>query len=65
MEKYITKSLENLKLDYIDMYLIHGPFGFVEGDDILPKDENGKFLLDYETDHLSLWKVSTEILIFT
>lgn len=60
VEKYIKKSLENLKLDYLDMYLIHGPFGFVEGEEFFPKHEDGKFKLDYDIDHVSLWKAMEE-----
>lgn len=57
MEKYLKQSLKLLRLDYLDMYLIHAPFGMKEGDDVLPKDENGKILMDMNTDHVSLWKV--------
>lgn len=57
VEKYIKQSLEYLQLDYLDLYLIHAPFGMKEGDEILPKDENGEILMDMDTDHVSLWKV--------
>lgn len=56
VEKYLKKSLENLQLNYIDLYLIHAPFGMQEGDEILPKDKDGKILLDPTTDHVLLWK---------
>lgn len=56
VEKYLKKSLEDLKLDYLDMYLIHAPFGFVEGDELFPKDEEGKMKLDFDIDHVALWK---------
>lgn len=61
VEKYLKKSLEDLKLDYLDMYLIHGPFGFVESDEPFPKDEEGKLKLDFDIDHVSLWKVRIPI----
>ncbi len=57
VEKYLKASLENLQLDYIDLYLIHAPFAFKDGDDFFPKDEAGKLILDLTTDHVSLWKV--------
>lgn len=53
----IKKSLKNLQLDYLDMYLVHGPFSFIDGDEFLPKDENGKIIMDLDTDHVTLWKV--------
>lgn len=49
------KSLENLGLSYIDLYLVHWPFAFKEGDDLLPRDENGTLLLS-DTDYLETWK---------
>ncbi|XP_015112513.1 1,5-anhydro-D-fructose reductase [Diachasma alloeum] len=49
------KSLANLGLDYVDLYLIHWPFGFKEGDDLTPKDSNGKYLFS-DIDYLDTWK---------
>ncbi|XP_003696050.2 aldo-keto reductase family 1 member A1-B [Apis florea] len=49
------KSLENLGLSYVDLYLVHWPFAFKEGDDLLPRDENGTLLLS-DTDYLETWK---------
>lgn len=42
VEYACRKSLENLGLDYVDLYLMHSPLGFHHrGDDILtPKDAN-------------------------
>ena len=30
--KYLEESLKNLGLDYVDLYLIHGPFSMKEND---------------------------------
>lgn len=49
------KSLENLGLDYVDLYLIHFPIAFEEGTELYPKDSNGK-LLSTDTDYLETWK---------
>ncbi|XP_063983416.1 aldo-keto reductase family 1 member B1-like [Diachasmimorpha longicaudata] len=49
------KSLANLGLDYVDLYLIHWPFGFQEGDELMPKDSNGKLLFS-DIDFLDTWK---------
>jgi len=39
-------SLRKLRLDYIDLYLMHTPFAFRPGDDQDPRDENGKTIYD-------------------
>jgi diketogulonate reductase-like aldo/keto reductase len=59
VEKYITKSLKALQLDYVDLYLIHIPIGIQEkGDRLWPTDETGTIPIDKSTDHISLWKVT-------
>ncbi|RZF44473.1 hypothetical protein LSTR_LSTR002246 [Laodelphax striatellus] len=56
VEDYIKRSLSDLQLDYIDLYLIHHPVGFVNGEELIPKDENGMVKLDMTTDHVAIWK---------
>ncbi|KZC09285.1 Alcohol dehydrogenase [NADP(+)], partial [Dufourea novaeangliae] len=56
VEKWIQKSLEDLELEYLDLYLIHTPFGFEDaGEDLHPQDENGNIKLDKSTDHVKVW----------
>ncbi|KAF4517437.1 hypothetical protein B566_EDAN005046 [Ephemera danica] len=56
--KYLGRSLERLQLDYVDLYLVHVPFGYKERgeDEIHPRDEKGNMLIDTSTDHLAIWK---------
>jgi aldehyde reductase len=49
-------SLERLKLNYLDLYLIHTPFAFEPGDDLDPRDENGDVLYDRGVTLLDTWK---------
>lgn len=51
----LKQTLENLKLDYIDLYLIHWPFGLKEGGELFPKDDNGKFLYS-DSSYIETWK---------
>lgn len=62
---YARKSLENLQLDYLDLYLIHMPFTFKPGEtDIDPaKHADGTFVLE-DTDHVFVWKVSTSNVLY-
>lgn len=52
-------SLQNLGLDYIDMYLIHMPFAFLcDKTGLAPViNEDGSYKLDLDTDPVSVWKV--------
>ncbi|PSN46497.1 hypothetical protein C0J52_09047 [Blattella germanica] len=49
------KSLANLGLDYLDLYIIHSPNSLQEGDDLLPKDKDGNFLVT-DVDYVDTWK---------
>ncbi|XP_069619213.1 estradiol 17 beta-dehydrogenase 5-like [Ranitomeya imitator] len=51
----LEKSLKDLRLDYLDLYLIDNPFEFKPGDDLWPTDENGK-LIYHNTDIRDTWK---------
>jgi len=51
----LETSLKNLNTTYLDLYLIHWPFAFKEGDSLLPQDEKGDFLLSY-VDFVDTWK---------
>jgi diketogulonate reductase-like aldo/keto reductase len=48
-------SLRALRLDYLDLYLIHTPFAFRPGDDQDPRDESGKIVYDDGVTLLETW----------
>ncbi len=49
-------SLDRLRVDYLDLYLIHTPFAFQPGDEQDPRDQNGNVLYDREVTLLDTWK---------
>jgi len=49
-------SLKKLKLDYVDLYLIHTPFAFQPGDEQDPRDANGNVIYDKGVTLLDTWK---------
>lgn len=65
VNEFLQMSLNNLKLDYIDLYLIHFPVGFVGDDysDLFPKESSGKLKIDDANYPLSVWKVVAFLMI--
>lgn len=59
VEKCLRQSLEDLQLSYVDMYLIHTPFGVPETDGDFKRHANGDIVLDVDTNHIEIWKVHT------
>ncbi|XP_018426637.1 PREDICTED: aldo-keto reductase family 1 member C1 homolog [Nanorana parkeri] len=56
----IEKSLRNLQLDYMDLFLIHNPMELKPGDDPYPVDENGKVIY-HNTDIRDTWKAMEDL----
>ncbi|XP_011871734.1 PREDICTED: aldose reductase-like [Vollenhovia emeryi] len=61
VEPVIKQTLADLGLDYIDLYLIHWPFGFKEGSDLFPLNPDGTFTLS-DVDYLNTWKAMEGVL---
>jgi aldehyde reductase len=61
VRKAIETTLRNLKLDYLDLYLIHWPMSYKEdGEKLFPKDAAGLFI-DGGIDYMDTWKAMEEL----
>src|SRR5579872_3834450 len=56
VEPAFEASLNRLRLNYLDLYLIHTPFAFKPGDDQDPRDQNGNVIYDKGVTLLDTWR---------
>ena len=57
VEHFLKLSLQNLQLEYVDLYLIHSPIGLNYQGDAEPfPEKNGKPDIDINTDLEGIWK---------
>ena len=56
VEPAFEASLDRLRLNYLDLYLIHTPFAFQPGEEQDPRDQNGDVLYDRDITLLDTWK---------
>ena len=56
VERAFEASLARLRLEYLDLYLIHTPFAFQPGDEQDPRDKNGNLVYDRDVTLLDTWR---------
>jgi alcohol dehydrogenase (NADP+) len=56
VEAAFDASLERLRIDYLDLYLMHTPFAFQPGDEQDPRDASGNVIYDEGVTLLDTWK---------
>jgi diketogulonate reductase-like aldo/keto reductase len=52
----LEASLRRLQLDYLDCYLVHTPFAFPPGDDLQPRDGQGRPTYDSGVTLVETWR---------
>lgn len=61
VEKCLMKSLSELRLKWVDLYLVHVPFTVPDTDGPLLTDENGEFLVDADSKLEDVWRKMEEM----
>ncbi len=56
VEPAFEASLDRLRLEYLDLYLIHTPFAFRPGDEQDPRDQDGNVIYDKGVTLLDTWR---------
>ena len=54
-------SCDRLRLDYIDLYLIHTPFAFQPGDNQDPRDQNDNVIYDNDITLMDTWRAMEKL----
>lgn len=60
VEPAIKKTLSNLNLAYVDLYLIHWPMAYKEGDSLFPKNADDTPALS-DVDYIDTWKAMEDL----
>jgi len=62
VEPAFEASLDRLRLNYLDLYLIHTPFAFQPGDEQDPRGQDGNVLYDHGVTLLETWRAMVSLL---
>lgn len=54
MLNHLTRSLRNFNISYFDLYLIHFPCAYREGNELIPMDDSGNVIFS-DVDYLKTW----------
>ncbi|XP_077292513.1 aldo-keto reductase family 1 member B1-like isoform X2 [Arctopsyche grandis] len=60
VEKACRKTLSDLGLQYVDLYLIHWPFCYVENGELFPRDPSGEMIFA-DFDYVDTWKAMEKL----
>lgn len=60
VEQACRTTLRHLQTDYLDLYLIHWPMAYKEGDDLAPKHPNGTIIFS-DADYVDTWKAMEKL----
>ncbi|XP_055339516.1 aldo-keto reductase family 1 member B1-like [Paramacrobiotus metropolitanus] len=60
VKRGLAETLKSLQLDYLDLYIIHWPMGYLEGGDIVPWDKDGK-MQHSDIDYVETWQALEEV----
>jgi alcohol dehydrogenase (NADP+) len=55
------ESLRRLRIDYLDLYLIHTPYAFQPGDEQDPRDEKGNVIYDEGVTLFDTWRAMEDL----
>ncbi|XP_017889598.1 aldose reductase-like [Ceratina calcarata] len=61
VEPALKKTLSDLGLQYLDLYLMHSPMGFKAGDEFFPQDAEGNLIAD-DTDYIDTWHAMEKLI---
>jgi alcohol dehydrogenase (NADP+) len=56
VEPAFEASLDRLRINYLDLYLIHTPFAFQPGEEQDPRDQDGNVVYDRDVTLLDTWR---------
>jgi alcohol dehydrogenase (NADP+) len=62
VEGAFEASLKRLRINYLDLYLIHTPFAFQPGEEQDPRDEKGNVIYDHSVNLLDTWRAMENLL---